>query len=266
MNAKTETTTRIGGTVLIVLPPSEGKACGGDGPPLDPAGLSFPELNPIRERVLSALAEVCGRDDAPQVLALPRTQAEEALRRNRDLHTAPTLPVSRLYKGVLYENLALASLDEAARRAADEQIVILSGLWGALRLTDRIPPYRLAMAVSLPPLGRLAALWRPALEQALRPTGLVVDMRSAPYAVAWRPAAPTVTVRVFREFHVPGGVPKRTVVSHMAKATRGKVAHDLLKAGVDPASPEELLKAVCGLGYSAELSGDGRHLDVVLHA
>lgn len=252
--------------MLIVLPPSEGKASGGDGPPLDLAGLSFPELNPIRTRVLAALAEVCCREDAPEVLALPRTQADEALRRNRELYTAPTLPVSRLYTGVLYENLALDSLGEEARRAADEKVVVLSGLWGALRLTDRIPPYRLAMAVSLPPMGRLAALWRPALERTLQPTGLVVDMRSAPYAVAWRPAAPTVTVRVFREMHVPGGVPKRTVVSHMAKATRGKVAHDLLKAGADPASPEELLKVVCGLGYAAEPGEDGRHLDVVLHA
>jgi uncharacterized protein len=251
--------------VLIVLPPSEGKATDGDGPPLDLAGLGFPELNPIRERVLSALAEACGRDDAQQMLALPQTQTDEALRRNRELHTAPTLPVSRLYTGVLYENLALESLDEDARRAADEQIVILSGLWGALCLTDRIPPYRLAMAVSLPPLGKLAALWRPALERALQPTGLVVDMRSAPYAVAWRPATTVVTVRVFRERHVPGGVPKRTVVSHMAKATRGKVAHDLLRAGADPASPEELLKAVCGLGHAAELSAGGRHLDVILH-
>ncbi|MBA9004389.1 MULTISPECIES: YaaA family protein [Thermomonospora] len=251
--------------MLIALPPSEKKSGEGDGPPLDLAGLSFPELNPIRERVLATLAEVCCEDTASQVLALPPSQSAEALERNRRLYEAPTLPVSRLYTGVLYDNLALGDLDEAALRDAEERIVVLSGLWGALRLTDRIPPYRLAMAVSLPPLGRLAALWRPALQEALRPEGLVVDMRSAPYAVAWRPAVPTVTVRVFRE-RVLQGVPKRTVVSHMAKATRGKVAHDLLKAGADPASPEELLKAVCDLGYTAELNDGGANLDVILHA
>lgn len=250
--------------MLIVLPPSEGKATAGDGPALDLTTLSFPELNPTRERVLGALAEVCCRDDAQQVLGLSDGQSDEALRRNRLLYEAPTLPVSRLYTGVLYDNLALASLDERAVRQAEEQVVILSGLWGALRLTDRIPPYRLAMAVTLPPLGKLASTWRPALERTLRPEGLVVDMRSAPYAVAWRPPAPTVSVRVFRE-RILQGVPKRTVVSHMAKATRGKVAHDLLNAGVDPATPEELLKAVCGLGYTAEL-GPGGTLDVILHS
>lgn len=252
--------------MLIVLPPSEGKASDGDGPPLRLEELSFPELRPARERALAALERVCRREDAAHVLALPRTQAQEALRRNRELRRAPTLPASRLYTGVLHENLALESLNADARRAAEEQIVILSGLWGALRLTDRVPPYRLAMGLALPPLGALAAFWRPALARALRPAGLVVDMRSAPYAAAWRPAAPCTAVRVLRQRPGPDGTPRRTVVSHAAKATRGKIAHDLLNAGVDPASPEELLKAVRDLGYTAELADGGGRLDVVLHA
>jgi uncharacterized protein len=246
-------------TVHILLPPSEGKATSGDGPPLDLSALSFPELNPTRERVLRALGEVCTQDDAATVLGLPTGQTETALARNRALLKAPTLPVTRLYTGVLYDNLALESLDE---QAAQEQIVVFSALWGALRLSDRIPPYRLAMAVALPPVGKLAALWRPALTTALRPDSLVVDMRSAPYAAAWKPApAPTVTVRVFREWIV-NGTPKRSVVSHMAKATRGKVAHDLIDSGEHPSTPEDLLKLISGLGYTAELNGS--NLDVIL--
>jgi cytoplasmic iron level regulating protein YaaA (DUF328/UPF0246 family) len=252
------------GHVLILLPPSERKAAPGDGPPLDLDGLAFPSLNPVRKRVLDALGEACLRDDAHELLALPAGQAEEALTRNRALLRAPTLPVARLYTGVLYDNLALHELDPD--RAAD-QIIVFSGLWGALRLTDRIPPYRLAMNVALPPAGKLAALWRPALREALAPVEgrLIVDMRSGPYAAAWKPAkeqGPAVTVRVFRE-RILGGVPKRTVVSHMAKATRGRVAHDLLEAGAAPESPEELLKIVAGLGHSAELNGG--NLDIILH-
>ncbi|MFI0448534.1 YaaA family protein [Actinomadura sp. 6N118] len=247
--------------MLILLPPSERKATDGEGPPLDLTRLSFPELNPTRERVLGALAEVCMRADAPEVLCLPAGQIVEALGRNRALYEAPTLPVSRLYTGVLYDNLALPGLEPD--RAAD-QIIVFSGLWGALRLTDRIPPYRLAMGVTLPTEGRLAATWRPALKEALRPDGrLVVDMRSGPYMAAWKAPQPAVTVRVFRE-RMLGGVPKRTVVSHMAKATRGKVAHDLIKAGATPRTPEALLKAVADLGYTVELNG--AHLDVILHA
>ncbi|RFU36900.1 peroxide stress protein YaaA [Actinomadura logoneensis] len=248
--------------MLILLPPSEKKSRTGDGPPLDLASLSFPALNPVRERVLGALGEVCAREDAADVLNLPSGQTDEALARNRALREAPTLTVAELYQGVLYDNLALNDLPAGP---AAEQIIVFSGLWGALRLTDRIPPYRLAMGVSLPPEGRLAALWRPAMAEALAdlPAGLVVDMRSGPYAAAWKARRPAVAVRVFREFFL-GGVPKRTVVSHMAKATRGKIAHDLLKAGANPATPEELLKAVIDLGHIAELNGS--NLDIVLPA
>jgi cytoplasmic iron level regulating protein YaaA (DUF328/UPF0246 family) len=130
------------------------------------------------------------------------------------------------------------------------------------------------MAVSLPPEGRLSALWRPAMSKAmskamrpaardaLRPDGdLIVDMRSGPYASVWKAPQPAVAVRVFRE-QVVDGVARRTVVSHMAKATRGRIAHDLIKAGASPRTPEELLKAVVDLGHTAEL--DGAHLDVIL--
>ncbi|GAA2126436.1 YaaA family protein [Actinomadura napierensis] len=244
----------------ILLPPSEKKATEGDGPPLDPASLSFPGLTAARKRVITALTRASRRKDAPEVLGLPAGQVDEALERNRALREAPALPAARLYTGVLYDNLDLPSLDA---RAAAERIVVFSGLWGALRLTDRVPPYRLSMSVSLPPMGRLGTFWRPVMRKTLDLDGLIVDMRSGPYASAWKAPGPAVAVRVFRE-RIVDGAPERTVVSHMAKATRGAIAHDLIKAGADPATPEELLKAVTGLGHTAELNG--ANLDVILHS
>lgn len=238
--------------MLILLPPSESKAADGDGPPLEVEGLSFPGLTKTRSRVLAAVERLCaGREErARQVLGLSPGQVEE-IARNRELRTAPTLPASRLYTGVLYDNLDLATLDPD--RAA-RSILIFSGLWGALRVADRVPAYRLAMGVKLPRLGALAAVWRPVLTSALPADGLIIDMRSAPYAAAWRPEA--VKVRVFREHEG-----RRTVVSHMAKATRGAVARALLQNAADPTTPEELVKTLVDLGYAAELNG--RDVDVV---
>ena len=66
--------------------------------------------------------------------------------------------------------------------------------------------------------------------------GVVVDCRSSSYAAAWRPgpevAARTVAVRVLRE---QDGA--RSVVSHMAKHTRGLVARALLQAPRAPRTP-----------------------------
>ena len=255
--------------MLILLPPSEGKAAsGGSGrPPLDLGDLGFPSLTPARTEAVEALVELCaGPDDrALSVLGLTAGQAGE-LDRDRALWEAPALPAAELYTGVLYDALGLPEL--CAGPAADRTraaVVIFSGLWGALRVDDAVPPYRLAMGVKLPPLGPLAAFWRPALRTALEPIsaeGLLVDMRSTPYAAAWKPDAAvrerTVAVRVLRERDG-----RRSVVSHMAKQTRGAVAGALLRAGADPQTPKDLAEAVNDLGYPAELPTTDR-LDVVI--
>ncbi|MCD0451834.1 peroxide stress protein YaaA [Actinocorallia sp. API 0066] len=242
--------------MLILLPPSEGKAPSGDGPPLDLQKLSYESLTPVRARVLDSLVRLCDgpQETAQAVLGLTDGQ-RDALDRNRRLREAPTLRAAELYTGVLYDNLRLAELDAAARA----KVLIFSGLWGVLRPDDRIPPYRLAMGVRLPPLGALAGVWRAALHEAVQPDGLVVDMRSAPYAAAWK--RPSVGVRVLRE-RVVDGVVRRSVVSHMAKATRGAVARDLLVHGIEAATPEELAKALSELGHAVELGAGG--IDVVL--
>ncbi|MEV4283907.1 peroxide stress protein YaaA [Nonomuraea bangladeshensis] len=229
--------------MLTLLPPSEGKAPEGSGPPV--GELSFPALDRARRRVLNALVRASKRRDALDVLGLTPGLAGE-LDKNTALKTAPTLPAAELYTGVLYDNLGLGTLEGEARRRAEESVLIFSGLWGVVRIDDRIPPYRLSMGVSLPPLGGLSAFWRPLLAKALDPVpGLVVDMRSATYAGAWQPGERSVTVRVFRA---------GKVVSHMAKATRGEIARDLFLHDTVPSSPEELAKILTELGRAVELT------------
>ena len=60
-------------------------------------------------------------------------------------------------------------------------------------------------------------------------------------------------VRVLRE-QIIDGVVKRSVVSHMAKATRGAVARDLLVHDVNVATPDDLARALKELGYAADLN------------
>jgi cytoplasmic iron level regulating protein YaaA (DUF328/UPF0246 family) len=228
--------------VLILLPPSEGKAAAGEGPALDLAALSFPSLP--RQTVLEALTALCGRPEAQSVLGLSEGQIGE-IAKNLRLRTAPALAAAELYTGVLYDNLGLASLSpETAGRAA-ESLLIFSGLWGLLRTTDRIPPYRLSMGVRLPPLGGLGAFWRRSLTPVLdAEPGLVVDLRSSTYTAAWQPGGRGVAVRVLKD---------GKVVSHMAKATRGVIARSLLESGADPQTPDELTKVLGDLGHVVRL-------------
>jgi uncharacterized protein len=243
--------------VLVLLPPSEGKAAATRGAPVDLATLSLPELTAARDRVLDALVSASEREDAVTVLGLSPGQADEA-RRNVGLRSAPAAPAGKVYTGVLYEALDLASLPAPARTAAQRSLLVWSGLWGVVRLRDRIPAYRCAIGVSLPGIGVLSSFWRRELPAALAPivdSGLVVDLRSTPYASAWAPPATslarTVTVRVLHE-RVTGDTVTRTVVSHFNKATKGRMVRDLLVAGARPRSPKGLADALRDLGYHVE--------------
>lgn len=262
----------------VLLPPSEGKAAGGDGPPVDVAGLSLPELTGRREAVLDEVVTLCAGDvdKAGEVLGLSTRQRAE-VEGNAALRTAPTLPAGQRYTGVLYDALDLASLSPAARQRAARTLLVFSGLWGAVRVTDRIPAYRCAAGVRLPGLGPLAGHWRPAMAEVLPRVagdgGLLLDLRSSPYVAMGRPAGDlarrTATVRVLQSRTVDG-VERRTVVSHANKATKGRIVRALLETGDVPRTPAELVEALRALGWKATdgeaQAGGVRRLDVVVTA
>lgn len=228
--------------MLVLLPPSETKAAPARrGRAVDLERLSFLELTDHRKRVLAALIETSARPDALERLGVGTSLSHEVAR-NLALHAVPTLPAHAVYTGVLYDALGWPTLSAAARRRGASRVVITSALWGALRPNDRVPSYRLSMDGELPGLGPLARLWRSQLPAVLAAAagarGLVVDCRSGPYAAA-APliglAGRSVAVRVLREEKG-----RRSVVSHLAKHTRGEVTRYLLEQGADPRTPAAL--------------------------
>ncbi len=257
--------------MLVLLPPSESKAAPARrGRPVDLERLSFPELTGLRRQVLGALIETSARPDALDRLGVGATLSAEVAR-NLTLREVPSRPAHEVYTGVLYDALGWAGLSAAARRRGASRVLIVSALWGALRPNDRVPSYRLSMDGDLPGTGPLARLWRgelPAvLERVAGARGLVIDCRSGPYTAAAPPAGAlarrTVAVRVLRE--VAG---RRSVVSHLAKHTRGEVSRYLLEQDADPRTPAALAEMV-GARWPAELTPPPRPgtpwtLDVVL--
>ncbi|MFI9624457.1 peroxide stress protein YaaA [Streptomyces sp. NPDC052042] len=262
--------------MLVLLPPSEGKAASGRGAPLKPESLSLPGLAAARAAVLDELVELCTADEekAREVLGLSEGLRGE-IAKNAELRTAGTRPAGEIYTGVLYDALDLASLDTAAKRAAGRALLVFSGLWGAVRVGDRIPSYRCSMGVKLPGLGALGAYWRGPLAEVMPEAagdGLVLDLRSSAYAAAWKPkgevAERTASVRVLHSQMVDG-VERRSVVSHFNKATKGRLVRDLLRSGARPKRPAELVEALRDLGYVVEAEAPARSgrawaLDVVV--
>ncbi len=258
--------------MLILLPPSEGKSPTDGGRPFDIDTLSLPGLAPTRRRVLASLIKLSnGRESrAREVLGLSVRQGDE-LARNRALAEAQALPAADVYSGVLYAALDYHSLPAAARRRIDQRALVFSALWGAARLNDVIPAYRLSGDVTLPRLGPVAALWRKPLATAIPEaagSGVVLDLRSGTYAKMWTPEAElaerTVVARILQTR--PDG--SRAVVSHHNKATKGRLVRALAQSGTTPRTAESLAALIEAQGVVAELGprrqGKPWNLDVVV--
>jgi cytoplasmic iron level regulating protein YaaA (DUF328/UPF0246 family) len=223
--------------VLILLPPSETKTGRTRGRPARPELVSFPELTSTRSAVADALARVSAHPEAPALLGVSANLRAD-IAHNVRLDSAPAVPVADLYSGVLYDALDLPSMDSATRRRANRWLVVISALYGALRPGDKVPPYRLSMAVNLGELGPLASVWRAPLASVLPLTagrGVIMDCRSSTYAAAWAPQGDLAARWV--QIRVPGA-------THLAKHTRGLVSRHVCETGVDARTANALERVV----------------------
>jgi cytoplasmic iron level regulating protein YaaA (DUF328/UPF0246 family) len=247
--------------VLVLLPPSETKAPGGGGAPLDLAGLSSPELTPVRTELAEALVKLAVDVPACRAALGLSAKQDDEIARNAALFTSPTRPALERYTGVLYDALDVRSLTRSQRSRADRRLAVGSALFGLVRGTDAIPAYRLSAGSSLPGLPTLRALWKPALGPVLAATDdLVVDLRSGSYA-ALAPVPGAVTVDVLSER--PDGT--RAVVSHFNKAHKGRVARLLATTTAEPGDVVRLRALLRRAGLHVEHDG-GTALTLVVPA
>jgi cytoplasmic iron level regulating protein YaaA (DUF328/UPF0246 family) len=248
--------------VIVLLPPSETKRSGGDGPPLRLDRLSFPTLTAVRSELTGEVVALAG--DLPasrRALGLTAKQDAE-IERNATLMTTPTLPAIDRYTGVLYDALDVGSLRGASAARARARLAVGSALFGLLRADDPVPPYRLSASAKLPGRPSLAARWKPVLEPALAEIAadeLVVDLRSGSYAALGRLEG-AVRVNVLAE-HADG---HRTVVSHFNKAHKGKLARALVSGRSEPDSAAKVAAVARKAGMQVER--DGNDLVIVVPA
>ncbi|MEP7203428.1 MAG: peroxide stress protein YaaA [Ilumatobacteraceae bacterium] len=206
----------------LLLPPSEGKAPGGDGPTWSPELGAFAELERRRAMLVRKLGRMRGGNE--KLLGVAGRHLAEARLANAALTTSPSLPAWRRYTGVVWHAFDVASLPVDARRRAMSSVVVVSGLLGLSALDDPTPFYRLKVGASLAPFGKLSTWWRPAIAESLSEwaaTRFVVDLlpndhRSACSGADLRGVSVSFVDRT------------GTVAGHDAKAAKGRLARHLI--------------------------------------
>ncbi len=222
--------------MLIVLPPSETKAPGGDGPALDLGELSFPGLNSVRADLVDELAAL-PVDDALGVLKISEKLRGEA-EANRQLRTAPTMPAIHRYTGVLFDALDAPTLPTSAL----SRLAVGSALFGVVRALDPIPRYRLSGGTRLPDSPTLKARWGGLITGVLSGEDFVVDLRSGAYQQLGK-APGALTVRVERD---------GKVVSHFNKQYKGELARVLALASEPARSIDDVAEIAHSAGMTVE--------------
>ncbi len=213
--------------LIVLLPPSENKAPGGDGPGWAPTDGAFGDLAAHRTRVHNALKRA--RGGTAKALGAKGDLLQAAKGANLAAVGAPTLPAHRRFTGVVWGHLDPTTLDRAARRRAAEGVLVPTALTGLTAWDDPVPDFRLKLSASLPPIGTLATFWRPALSAALNDRlagNTVVDLLPGEHRAAWVPDPDRYDLRrpalLFGDGRPAG---------HAGKAAKGLLARALMTSG-----------------------------------
>lgn len=189
-------------------------------------GLSVDDL-----RRLMGISEPLARLNAARFAAFARRPAPDQV-----------FAAVRCFAGDTYAGLEAASLSPDARHWADGHLRILSGLYGLLRPTDAIQPYRLEMGSRLanPRGADLYAFWGDRIAKALTAqaavagTDVLLNCASVEYFTA--AARKTLRLRVVTPVFLDGPEGEAKVVSFWAKRARGALARHVCEHHLtDPA-------------------------------
>ena len=138
-----------------------------------------------------------------------------------DIFASPTLKAVLRYTGVAFEHLSYETLPQEAQTFLDDRLIIFSNLFGVLCANDLIPFYKLKQGEKVGDID-VAKYYKERLK-AIDLGEEVLDLRAGYYEKFYKPR-----YCVKMKFLKNG-----KVVSHWAKAYRGKIAREIAFHQID---------------------------------
>ncbi len=245
---------------LLLLPPSESKAHPPGNSVLYSTAVmkeefnAFSDLQPLRDEILKGVKQAIARNQNLEKIFKVRDEAlGEAVSFYEDFNANRTLPAIELYNGIMYQTINVAKLSKAARIRLDENTLILSGLYGLLKATDRVSNYKLPADANIGGFyGKVCAFWKNPVSDAIRQfsKGRVIwDFLPELHRKMWDGSGEWKArhqVKFVRKM-VRGGVAEWKTISHHSKALKGAIIKKILEENID--RPSKLRNFVHEDGY-----------------
>jgi len=238
---------------LILLPPSEGKASGGEGLPLDLESLSFGEFNKSRALLIKSIEQLSRKPKAAhKTLGVKGVALDKARTDNADVMSSPTQPAIERYTGVMYEAIDYQSLDDSAKRIFSKSTLIMSGLFGMVRPFDLIPTYKLKMGAKVRLNKSCSTIWKPLITKSLAQSteaDVIWDLLPNEHSAAWDPAKVACDVRFTVKFLEDQGGGQLRTVSHWSKLLKGALIRYLVTNPVEASSASSALELLADFNH-----------------
>lgn len=208
---------------------------------------------------LAEIYRTLDRETLTKLMGISPTKAAAVRQQLNSWNTAVNdqVPAIDAFVGDIYSGLQVQTWSEKDREYAHKHLLILSGLYGALRACDGIMPYRLEMGYKLPGGTSLYDYWSDKLTSVLpASTSMIVNLSAVEYTRALLPYVdrPTIAPK-FMTVSPKSGEP--TFVTVHAKIARGAFARWMIVHRID--EPRRLHEfSDLGYIYDAELSSESQ--------
>lgn len=207
---------------------------------------SEPKFGKESEELVKKMAKFSEKQIAKLMDISPKL-AKLNFDRFQEWPSAPQKQAVLAYMGDVYAGLEAWKFSEQDFKFAQENLRIISGLYGLLRPLDLIKPYRLEMGIKVGPKDSLYDFWEKKLSKELA-NDLIINLASEEYSKAIK-AKNIIDVNFYEmpKNNKNGGKPK--IIGLFAKKARGMMARYIIKNQL--AKPEGMKKFTDG-GYKFE--------------
>jgi hypothetical protein len=142
-----------------------------------------------------------------------------------DFADKPVKEAIKSYTGVVFEQLNLSAYNNSQLKYMNDNLRILSAMYGVLSPTDLIYPYRLDMTIKLPKIN-LYKYWQKTIDEYFMNEEVIINLASNEFSKMLK-NYPGRMVNI--EFYEENNQKELKVVSYNAKKCRGKMLNFLIE-------------------------------------